>query len=62
MKCAHCASSGAKFKWTLTACANSGKKKVGHLCAPCDIKLNKIAMTFLGISDVSGKIKKYKES
>jgi hypothetical protein len=58
-RCAHCEALGAANEWTLTACADGGKRRVRVLCDPCDIKANAWALAYFRVPDAPAKLREY---
>lgn len=60
-RCAHCGAQDAPNEWTLTACADGGRRRVRMLCDPCDAELNAIALRFLRIRGADRKLARYRD-
>lgn len=61
-RCAHCKAPDAPHAWTLTACADGGRKRVRKLCTACDVELNTLALAFLRIRGAAGAIERYRKA
>lgn len=59
MKCARCGEPRAQNRWELRACADGRRKRSRYLCDTHDAELNRVAMTFLGITDADRKASEY---
>ena len=58
-RCAHCRAYGATHQWTLTACADGGRKR--ELCDECDVllRMNAMALRFLRIRGAKRSVETY---
>ena len=61
-QCSHCRGHvprGTGANWTITLCANGGRKRKFRLCDPCDQAINRYMLIVMGDKDVNGKMKRY---
>lgn len=59
--CAHCDAKGATNRWTLTACANGGRRRTGYLCDPCDRQANAWVLRFFRVPGAEEKLEAYRQ-
>ena len=55
LRCFRCGEK-AKYQWQICSDGNTYRP----LCAKCDIELNELVLKFMGFSDATEKLKKYK--
>lgn len=60
-RCSHCGLKGGEHaEWTIRLCADGRRKRVFHLCQPCDVTLNMHMLVVMGDKRVAEKMAKYR--
>jgi len=59
MKCRTCGEPKAPHRWTISACADNGKKRVLYLCDRHDFEMNAHMLAFFHIPGAYEKARRY---
>lgn len=60
--CSHCKAKlphADLARWTVSLCANGGRKRVFYLCNPCDVAINRHMLIVMGDTKVNMKMARY---